>query len=47
MDKLLSPLKQIPIETLTRFTYIANMMLAAELDIYPLLKIINFAEIIA
>ena len=38
---------QIPIETLTRFSYIVNMTVAAELDLYPPLKVINFAEIIA
>ena len=37
---------QIPIETLTRFSYIVNMTVAAELDLYPPLKVINFAEII-
>lgn len=38
---------EIPIETLTRFSYIVNMTVAAELDLYPPLKVINFAEIIA
>lgn len=38
---------QIPIETLTRFSYIVNMTVAKELDLYPPLKVINFAEIIA
>ena len=41
----LSP-AQIPIETLTRFSYIVNMAVAAELDLYPPLKVINFAEVI-
>ena len=37
---------QIPVETLTRFSYIVNMTIAAELDLYPPLKVINFAELI-
>lgn len=37
---------QIPIETLTRFSYIVNMTVAKELDLYPPLKVINFSEII-
>jgi putative ABC transport system substrate-binding protein len=41
----LSP-AQIPIETLTRFSYIVNITVAAELDLYPPLKVINFAEVI-
>lgn len=40
------PPAQIPIETLTRFSYIVNMRVAAELDLYPPLKVINFAEVI-
>lgn len=38
--------QDIPIETLTRFSYIVNMTVAAELDFYPPLKVINYAEVI-
>jgi putative ABC transport system substrate-binding protein len=38
--------RQIPIETLARFSYLVNMSVAAELDQYPPLKVINFAEVI-
>ena len=41
------PPAQIPVETLARFSYIVNMTVAAELELYPPLKVINFAEIIA
>ncbi|GAB2839126.1 ABC transporter substrate-binding protein [Pseudoduganella ginsengisoli] len=36
----------IPIETLARFSYIVNMSVAAELELYPPLKVINFAELL-
>lgn len=36
----------IPIETLARFSYIVNMSVAAELDLYPPLKVINYAELL-
>ena len=38
--------KAIAIETLTRFSYLVNMSVAAEIKQYPPLKVINFAEII-
>jgi putative ABC transport system substrate-binding protein len=38
--------KDIPIETLARFSYIVNMSVAAELDFYPPLKVVNYAEVI-
>lgn len=38
--------KDIPIETLARFSYIVNMTVAAELDFYPPLKVVNYAEVI-
>jgi putative ABC transport system substrate-binding protein len=36
----------IPIETLARFSYIVNIGVAAQLDFYPPLKVVNFAEIL-
>jgi putative tryptophan/tyrosine transport system substrate-binding protein len=36
----------IPVETLARFSYIVNMSVAAELDLYPPLKVINYAELL-
>lgn len=36
----------IPIETLARFSYLVNMSVAAELDLYPPLKVINYAELL-
>lgn len=36
----------IPIETLARFSYLVNMSVAARLDMYPPLKVINYAELI-
>lgn len=36
----------IPVETLARFSYLVNMSVAAQLDFYPPLKVINFAELI-
>jgi putative ABC transport system substrate-binding protein len=36
----------IPVETLPRFSYIVNMSVAAELDLYPPLKVINYAELL-
>ncbi len=38
--------QDIAIETLARFSYIVNMSVAAELDFYPTLKVVNFAEMI-
>ncbi len=38
--------RDIPIETLARFSYLVNMSVAAELGQYPPLKVINFAEVI-
>jgi putative tryptophan/tyrosine transport system substrate-binding protein len=36
----------IAIETLARFSYLVNMSVAAALDFYPPLKVINYAEVI-
>ncbi|SFV04655.1 ABC transporter substrate-binding protein [Pseudoduganella namucuonensis] len=36
----------IPIETLARFSYLVNMSVAAQLDLYPPLKVINYAEVL-
>lgn len=36
----------IPIETLARFSYLVNMTVAAELDLYPPIKVINYAELL-
>jgi putative tryptophan/tyrosine transport system substrate-binding protein len=36
----------IPIETLARFSYLVNMAVAAKLDLYPPLKVINYAELL-
>ncbi|MRV71542.1 ABC transporter substrate-binding protein [Duganella sp. FT92W] len=36
----------IPVETLARFSYLVNMSVAAELDLYPPLKVINYAELL-
>ena len=36
---------QIPVETLTRFSYLVNMSVAAQLQLYPPLKVINYAEL--
>lgn len=38
--------KTIAIESLARFSYLVNMSVAAELNQYPPLKVINFAEVI-
>ncbi len=38
--------QEIAVETLARFSYIVNMSVAAELDLYPSLKVVNFAEVI-
>jgi putative tryptophan/tyrosine transport system substrate-binding protein len=38
--------QDIPIETLARFSYIVNMAVATELDFFPPLKVVNYAEII-
>ena len=35
----------IPVETLARFSYLVNMSVAAQLDLYPPLKVINYAEL--
>ncbi|MES2296699.1 MAG: ABC transporter substrate-binding protein [Pseudomonadota bacterium] len=40
------PASAIPIETLARFSYLVNMSVAAALDFYPPLKVINYAEVI-
>ncbi|MEI7606526.1 MAG: ABC transporter substrate-binding protein [Rhodospirillaceae bacterium] len=37
---------QIPIETLSRFSYIVNMRVAGELDLYPPLAVLDYAEIL-
>lgn len=36
----------IPVETLARFSYLVNMPVAAELDLFPPLKVLNFAELL-
>jgi len=36
---------QIPIETLARFSYLVNMSVASQLQMYPPLKVINYAEL--
>ena len=36
----------MPIETLARFSYLVNMPVAAALDFYPPLRVINYAEIL-
>ena len=36
----------IPIETLARFSYLVNMSVASQLQFYPPLKVINYAELI-
>lgn len=36
----------IPIETLARFSYLVNMSVAAQLDLYPPLKVLNYAELL-
>jgi putative ABC transport system substrate-binding protein len=36
----------IPIETLARFSYLVNMPVAAELGLYPPLKVLNYAELL-
>lgn len=36
----------IPIETLARFSYLVNMPVAAQLDLYPPLKVLNYAELL-
>lgn len=36
----------IPIEALARFSYLVNMSVAAQLQFYPPLKVINYAELI-
>ena len=38
--------QEVAIETLGRFSYIVNMAVAAELSLYPPLKVVNYAEII-
>jgi len=35
----------IPIETLARFSYLVNMSVASQLQMYPPLKVINYAEL--
>ena len=37
---------EIEIETLPSFSYIVNMSIAAQLNFYPSLKVVNFAEVI-
>lgn len=36
----------IPIETLARFSYLVNMTVAAELELYPPIRVINYAELL-
>ncbi|CAN7375742.1 ABC transporter substrate-binding protein [Pseudoduganella sp. LjRoot289] len=36
----------IPVETLARFSYLVNMSVAAQLDLYPPLKVLNYAELL-
>ena len=36
----------IPIETLSRFSYIVNMRVAAELEMYPPLAVLDYAEVL-
>lgn len=40
------PAHAIRIETLTRFSYLVNMPVARRLDLYPPLKVVNYAEIL-
>ena len=40
------PAKAVPIETLSRFSYIVNMAVATDLGFYPPLKVLNYAEIV-
>lgn len=39
--------QDIPVETLPSFSYIVNMSIAARLNFYPSLKVMNFAEVIS
>ncbi len=39
--------QEIAIETLPSFSYIVNMAVAAKLNFYPSLKVVNFAEVIS
>jgi putative tryptophan/tyrosine transport system substrate-binding protein len=39
------PVEQIPIETLKRFSLIINMPVARELDLYPPIDMLNYAEV--
>lgn len=45
LEQKIAP-REIPIETLARFSYLVNMSVAAEIGQYPPLKVINFAEVI-
>ena len=45
LDQNMAP-RDIPIETLARFSYLVNMTVAADIGLYPPLKVINFAEVI-
>ncbi len=38
--------QDLPIDTLVRFSYVVNMTVAKKLDLYPPLKVANYAEII-
>ena len=38
--------RDIPIETLARFTYAVKMPVARQLDLYPPMKLLNYAEVI-
>lgn len=38
---------EIEVETLPSFSYIVNMNVAAQLNLYPSLKVVNFAEVIS
>ncbi len=40
------PVGSIPIETLSRFSYIVNMRVAGELGLYPPLAVLDYAEIL-
>ncbi|WP_334174963.1 ABC transporter substrate-binding protein [Pseudoxanthobacter sp.] len=41
------PASDVPVETLKRFSLIINMPVAAELDLYPPLAMLNYAEVIS
>ncbi len=39
--------RDIPVETLSSFSYIVNISVAGRLNFYPSLKVVNFAEVIS